>query len=234
MEILSSATGIEGVKDVNITLTEKNTGTLNFGAGFSSIDNLVGFIDITQTNFDLWNAPSFTGGGQKFRLGLKYGSERRDFIISLIEPWFMDQRLALGGELFYRDVNFLSDRYDQRLIGTAFSLRKPVGVNGSLRAEYRLQQVKIHDIDGGASDAIKAEEGDFIESQVGLSYTYDTRDSVFLPRRGHKFTSSLTVSGLGGRGDLGNVGRWYQALEPALRHDLQSRRKPEYSRQFRR
>lgn len=198
VEIFPVDSGVEGHKDINITLREKNTGTLNFGAGFSSIDNLVGFVDITQTNFDLWNSPSFTGGGQKFRLGLKYGSKRRDFMLSLIEPWFMDQRLALGGELFYRDVNFLSDEYDQRLIGTAFSLRKPVGVNGSLRFEYRLQQVKIHNLDGDASEAIRAEEGDFIESQVSVDYNYDTRDSVFLPRRGHKFNSSATLSGLGG------------------------------------
>ena len=198
VEIIPSTTGVDGYKDINITLSEKNTGKLSFGAGFSSIDNLVGFVDVTQTNFDLWNPWGFTGGGQKFRTGLKWGSRRRDFIVSLIEPWFMDRRLALGGELFYRDVNFLSDRYDQRLIGTAFSLRRPVGVNGSLRAEYRLQQVKLHEFDNDASDILRAEEGEFLESQVSLTYTYDTRDSVFLPRHGHKFTSALTVSGLGG------------------------------------
>jgi outer membrane protein insertion porin family len=204
VEIFPVDSGVDKYKDVNITLSEKNTGTLNFGAGFSSIDNLVGFVDITQTNFDLWNSPSFTGGGQKFRMGLKYGAKRRDFVLSLIEPWFMDQRLALGGEVFYRELNYLSDVYDQRQIGTAFSLRKPIGVNGSLKFEYKLQQVKIHNLEGDASDAIRAEEGEFIESQFSLDYNYDTRDSVFLPRRGHKFTASASGSGLGG--DVKNWG----------------------------
>ncbi|MEZ5327407.1 MAG: outer membrane protein assembly factor BamA [Verrucomicrobiales bacterium] len=204
VEIFPVDSGVDDYKDINITLREKNTGTLNFGAGFSSIDNLVGFVDVTQTNFDLWNSPSFTGGGQKFRLGLKYGSKRRDFMLSLIEPWFMDQRLALGGEVFYRDINFLSDVYDQRQIGTAFSLRKPMGVNGSLKFEYKLQQVKIHNLDNDVSEAILSEEGEFLESQFAVDYNYDTRDSVFLPRRGHKFTASASGSGLGG--DVKNWG----------------------------
>ena len=69
---------VSGFKDVNITVTEKSTGVINFGAGFSSIDNLVGFLDITQTNFDLWNWGRWTGAGQKFRASIKAGTERRE------------------------------------------------------------------------------------------------------------------------------------------------------------
>ena len=99
-----------GVKDLNIVVSEKPTGTVNFGAGFSSIDDLVGFVDVTQSNFSLKNWPSMTGGGQRFRASLKYGTERRDFIMSLSEPWFLQSapgRLAV--RCFIATCFFLSD-----------------------------------------------------------------------------------------------------------------------------
>ena len=58
--------------DINIQVREKSTGTVNFGAGFSSIDNLVGFMDIVQTNFRLFGKPH-RGAGEKIRLGVQYG-----------------------------------------------------------------------------------------------------------------------------------------------------------------
>ena len=93
-------------------MTEKPTGSVNFGAGFSSIDSLTGFVEVTQTNFDLFDWPSFTGAGQRFRMSIRAGDERRDASISITEPWFMGQRLALTGEAYYRNLLFLSDQFD--------------------------------------------------------------------------------------------------------------------------
>ena len=62
--------------DINIQVREKSTGTVNFGAGFSSIDNLVGFMDIVQTNFRLFGKPH-RGAGEKIRLGVQYGRRRK-------------------------------------------------------------------------------------------------------------------------------------------------------------
>ena len=76
---------------MTIEVEEKRTGALNFGAGFSTIDSLVGFAELSQGNFDMMNWPTFTGGGQKFRLKLQYGNERKDFILALTEPWFLDR-----------------------------------------------------------------------------------------------------------------------------------------------
>jgi len=200
VSVLPSDTGRRGYKDITVNVTETSTGSVNFGAGFSSIDSLVGFLDLEQTNFDVKNPPSFTGGGQKFRLGLKYGTRRRDFQMSLVEPWFMDQRLSVGGDLFYRDLYFLSDDYDQRNLGGAIHARKPIGEHAYVRAEYKLQDIKIHGIDEDASEAIRSEEGSFIQSQIALEIVHDTRDSFTLPRAGHKIEFGTNFSGsfLGG------------------------------------
>ena len=87
---------------------------MQFGAGFSSIDSLIGIVELTQTNFDLFNWPNFTGAGQKPAARVQYGLERRDFELDFTEPWFMGQRLAFGTELYYRDLLYLSDYYERK------------------------------------------------------------------------------------------------------------------------
>jgi outer membrane protein insertion porin family len=138
-------------KDLVISVDEKTTGNLTLGAGFSSIDQIVGFAEITQGNFDLFHPPTFTGGGQKFRLRVQIGSERQDYEISFIEPWFLGRRLALGVDLYYRELNFQSenDIYDETRLGARFSLTKALGSEfliGSV--SYTIENVGI-DLNSG-------------------------------------------------------------------------------------
>ncbi len=197
VDFLPTDTDRPEYKDLNINVTERPTGTFNFGAGFSSIDNFVGFVEVTQTNFDIGNWPGLTGAGQRFRAAARVGTERKDFIVSLTEPWFLDRPLALGGEVFFRELTFLSDDFDQTNYGGAINLRKRIGEHSHIQAEYKLQSVEI-DVDSDASPVILAEDGEFLQSIIGLDYIHDTRDDIFLPRAGHRVNVGAAYSGLGG------------------------------------
>ncbi|HEX8372198.1 MAG TPA: outer membrane protein assembly factor BamA [Chthoniobacterales bacterium] len=200
VETYATDTMVPGRKDLNINVDEKRTGSLNFGFGFSSIDSLLGFAEVTQGNFDLLNYPNFTGAGQKFRLKLQYGARRKDFILGLTEPYFMDQRLSLGGELYYREADYQSTVYSQRNYGFATTLRKPLGNFTQARIEYRIENVGIYNVDPEATQAIRNEEGDKLKSQISFGVTNDTRDSAKLTRKGHKIDAGVHYAGgvLGG------------------------------------
>jgi outer membrane protein insertion porin family len=193
-------TDVPGRKDLTIEVQEKRTGALNFGAGFSTVDNLVGFMELTQGNFDLLNWPTFTGGGQKFRLKLQYGTQRRDFILALTEPYFLDRPLSLGGQAFYTEADFLSSVYSQRNAGFAIELRKPLTPFLYASLDYRLENIEIFDVDPGVSPEIRSQEGSQLKSMIGTTVVCDTRDSAFLTRRGHRVTVSPYIAGgfLGG------------------------------------
>lgn len=193
-----------GYRDVNISVVEQNTGSLVIGAGFSSIDSLVGYINVTQTNFDITDWPSFQGGGQKFNAGIRLGTERKDISIGLEEPYFLDQRLALGGDVFYRDLGFVSpnDAYEQRNIGGSLRLRRPITDFTYAQAEYTAQQVTIHEIDPNASEAIKSEEGDYLQHKVEVSVVHDSRDDILIARRGGRYEASV----FGSFGDVEAIG----------------------------
>lgn len=199
VEVSSGNSSRDGFRDVNILVSEKKTGSVNFGLGFSSIDNIVGFVNLEQTNFDITNWGRFTGGGQRFSLTLRAGSQRRDFRLSLVEPWFLGKKLSLGTELYYRDQLFLSDEFDQTNIGGAVFLRAPVGRKAYIRGEYRLEQIEVS-VDSDSSAAFQQEDGEFIRSALSLNYVYDSRDSNKLPRRGHKVDLGASIAGgfLGG------------------------------------
>tara|TARA_R110000850_G_scaffold179513_8_gene305249 strand:- start:1314 stop:3626 length:2313 start_codon:yes stop_codon:yes gene_type:complete len=184
-------------KDLLIRVVEKPTGSINFGAGFSSIDSLTGFVEVTQTNFDLFDWPDFTGAGQRFRFSARVGAERQDFSVAITEPWFLGHRIALTGELYYKDLLFLSDRYDQRNVGGAISLRKSLGEFTYGTVEYRGENIRIVP-EFPSTPAFLAETGEFFKSSVLFTAVRDTRDNVFLPRDGHKISGGFEFAGLGG------------------------------------
>jgi outer membrane protein insertion porin family len=203
----SGIPGGAGYRDVDILVEEKATGSVGVGLGFSSIDSIVGFLTLEQSNFDLFHPWNFTGGGQRFAMNLRIGSERSEASVSIVEPWFLDRQLSLGTELFYKQSTYFSDYYEQTNAGGAVSLRKPLGDKSSIKGELRMENVKIEsevdssDYSGNGANSELSEEkigGDFFRSALAVNWVYDSRDSSILPRSGHKVDLGLTYAGLGG------------------------------------
>jgi outer membrane protein insertion porin family len=197
-----------GKRDLVYEVEEQRTGNFMIGAGFSSVDSLVGFMEITQSNFDILNWPNFTGGGQKARLGLEMGSRRQTAEVSWTEPWFLDRPLALTVEM-YRRMRWY-DQYDEIRTGASAGLSYPVKV-GRVGARYTLELVQMDDMDNNEwyldpegtvdstpdtwnGDANKYFEymddkyGDALNSVVRLYWAHDTRDQPFVPTKGYQAT----------------------------------------------
>lgn len=204
VQAVPTDTMIPGRKDLNIVVEEQRTGSFNFGAGFSTIDSLVGFAEIQQTNFDLFGWPSFVGGGQRMRIRGQYGIERADAVISFTEPWFLGFQLSFGAELFYRQASFLSPLYNQSNAGGAVQLRKPFGEFIAANGEYRLEGIEIYDISSSAPEQISSQKGTYTRSALSGGLTWDSRDNLFLTRRGTFVNLSGFLTGLGG--DVENYG----------------------------
>lgn len=200
VETYPDETGVPGRKDLTVQVEEKRTGSLNFGAGFSTIDSVVGFVELTQGNFDLTNWPTFTGGGQKFRTRIQYGAQRQDFLISLTEPYFLDRQLSLGGDLYYREASFLSSIYDQRNYGFSIVARKPLTRFAYVSLGYRLENVEIFNVPSDVSDQIRIEEGTRTNSVVTPSIVFDARDNPLFTHRGQRVALTTYIAGgfLGG------------------------------------
>ncbi len=197
---------IAGHKNLAVNVTEQNTGNLTFGAGFSSVDSVVGFVELTQGNFDLFHPPTFTGAGQKFRLKVQLGNKRQDYELSFIEPWFLNRKLSLGVDLYRHQLNFESPNniYDESRTGMRLSLTRALwsdffigtisytveDVGISLNSGYHGPETLANPIPtqvpANVPNAILNETGDHLYQRFGFTLAYDTRNSVQLPNHGQR------------------------------------------------
>jgi outer membrane protein insertion porin family len=122
-------TDVPNRKDLVIGVEEKSTGNFTVGAGYSSVESLVGFVELKQGDFDLFNPPTFTGAGQKFQIRASIGTELQDYEINFTEPWFLGKRLIFNVDLFHRNVYYASvnSQYDETFDGGTLSLTKALG-----------------------------------------------------------------------------------------------------------
>jgi outer membrane protein insertion porin family len=207
---------ISGHKNLDINVNEKNTGSLTFGAGFSSVDSLVGFVEMSQGNFDLFHPPTFTGAGQKLRIKLALGTERRDYEVEFIEPWFLNRKLSLDISLYRHELDFESpnDIFDETQTGARVTLSRALWTDffiGSVYYDVENVGISLNSpyfapfvIPSSGSvantnyipqhyfpytntpSAIVAQTGDHTFSRFGTSLAYDTRNSVQLPNHGQR------------------------------------------------
>lgn len=182
--------------DLVFEVTEQKTGQFLVGAGYSSVDDLVGFVELSQGNFDLTDWPYFTGAGQKMRFRAQLGTERQDYEISFVEPWFLGRKLSLGVDLYDTTREYLSDQYNEERLGGAITLGKPLrGFFRRVDLRYGLEKVTVFDVETNAIQRVRDEKGSEMVSSMKLSFTHDTRDNVFVPTRGRKIVVSSRLSG---------------------------------------
>jgi outer membrane protein insertion porin family len=210
------ATSVPSRKDLIIGVDEKNTGNVSVGAGFSSVDALVGFAELSQGNFDLFNPPTFTGGGQKLRLQLQLGTKREDADLTFIEPWFLGRKLSLTVDLYHHELDFQSPNnlYDESHTGVRFSLSRALGSDfliGSVNYTIDNVGVTLNQAYGGQAGqtepgqpfpthgpvippTILKDTGYSLLTKVGGSLAYETRNSTQLPDKGQHTELSVEAA----------------------------------------
>ena len=195
---------VENFYDVIIDLEEKPTGQFNAGIGMSSMDSLIGYVDISQGNFKYNSWPPI-GAGQKFQVRIQAGSYRNDLEFSFSEPWFMDRKLSLGINAYHRESRYFSEVYDQINDGLRLSLGQPLSRDLRHSISYKIEQYQVKNADS-APQFIQDEEAQGKRLSSGAEYllTYDTRNKSFGATRGNKTIVSPYVNGgiFGGDIDL--------------------------------
>ncbi len=182
------------LRDLVFEVEEQKTGALTFGLGYSSLEDLIGFIQLQQDNFDIRNPPTFTGGGQKIKVKARFGKIRGEYILSFTEPYFLGYPLSLGFDLY--DKTSYWNVYNQRITGGDIRVGKGLTDYVRLNTVYKYEIVNISNVSSDASEALKEEEGKFATSALTVGLVRDTRDNIFVPTRG--FLGSISTGYAGG------------------------------------
>ncbi len=173
---------------VNIDVVEKPTGIFSIGGGFSSVDNLIGTVDLSQRNF--------LGRGWEVAARFRGGAKGTQGTLSFTEPWLFDRPLAAGFDLF--DTRRIFTDYTYESLGGDVRLSHPFLDYARWFLSYRLTQDQISALQGEALLSLGSEHGTRVTSLASGSLSRDTRDNVFTPSKGNLSTIGSDVAGLGG------------------------------------
>ena len=195
------ATKIPNRRDLRIIVKEARTGNVTFGAGFSTVESLVGTVELSQSNFDYSNPDSlFQGAGQKFRIRGSIGLKSNQVVINFEEPWVFNRDLAYGFELYRSQSDYYSDYYSEERLGMQHYLRKRIYELIDLKLAYKIERVDISDVDDKmvADGVLRRDRGDIGArslSEVSLTLLRDDRDSMLMPTRGTRFELIQDLAG---------------------------------------
>ena len=195
---------------IDVKVKERSTGSISFGAGYSSTNGVLGDTSIREQNL--------LGRGQDLKFGIQAGAKKKQADISFTEPYFLGKKLAAGFDIFRTIKNLQSQSsFDKR--STGFALRAGYEVSDVLsqRWKYTLRGDKITDVPSSASLAIKEQEGDFVTSAIGHKLLFDKRDNRLTPTNGYFLEIGNTIAGFGGdtayfRNEL-RMGSYYPITE---------------------
>lgn len=198
--------------DLVFEVEEQRTGAFMVGGGFSSVDNVVGYFEISEGNFDVGSWPP-KGAGQKLRLHGQVGSRTTQGDISFTEPWFLDHRMTLGLDMFVNQVDY--DEYKKKSVGGGVTLGWPMKFFfGRCETRFAIEKVDVNDIsDTNEYTRLSGDMAGYpyyfvstnnLKSSLSVLLTRDTRDDFFIPTQGHRISLKGYIAGsvLGGDEDI--------------------------------
>ncbi len=121
---------------INVEVEDQSTGAFSVAGGYSTLDGIIAEVAVSESNF--------LGRGQFAKVAVTGGQRTRGIDFSFTEPFFMDQRLAAGVDLFARrSVNNRWSIYDSTTIGGALRLGVPITDELTFAPRYSLYSTKI-------------------------------------------------------------------------------------------
>jgi outer membrane protein insertion porin family len=181
--------GRNDLMDIDIVVKERNTGTIQVGAGYSNFNGFVFNGQVNQINF--------LGKGQKLGVSIDLSKRQSLYKFSFTEPYFMDTEWSTGFDA-YRSQRILRE-YEETKTGGAIRVGHPLApyLDGFIR--YKLDETELElDPEEGDPDLFPVETANGTTSSVTFTLEYDKRDDRFAPSKGIFSSVSLEYAGVGG------------------------------------
>ncbi|MDO5057256.1 MAG: outer membrane protein assembly factor BamA [Lautropia sp.] len=185
--------GVPDQVDLLVKVTERATGNVSFGAGYSTTDRLLLMVQL--------NEPNFLGTGNTLAVEVNTGQTQRTASISYINPYFTQDGVSLSTDLYSRTFNALNSGLgDYRNRSSGFGLRWGIPYTEldrlSFGVVFEQNQIKP------GSGALPRRYTEYI-NQFGytsdawlatLGWSRDSRDSALAPTRGRLQRANLEVT----------------------------------------
>jgi outer membrane protein insertion porin family len=168
--------------DVTVTVKERNTGTFNFGVGYSAAEKLTVQSSVTQANI--------LGTGNAIALQINSGTVNKVYAFSYLNPYWTIDGISRGFDFFRRDVDTTSlsiAAYRTYSTGAGVRFGIPVTEYDTVNLGATVETTRL-----GIAEGAPQRYADFINQfgektntlRTNLSFARDTRDSLTWPTKG--------------------------------------------------
>ena len=169
--------------DVNYNVTEKATGSVLLGAGFSSTDGLVLSGSIAQNNV--------FGTGNQLAVQVNSGKVNRVYSLSFTNPYYTVDGISLGYDLYKRNVDSTSltaiGNYKSSTLGGGIRMSVPLNEIDSINLGLNYEKTDLT-----LSSSSPQRYLDFVNEfgasnktlRGDIGWARDTRDSITYPTKG--------------------------------------------------
>jgi outer membrane protein insertion porin family len=177
--------------DIDVMVSEKSTGELSIGGGYSTTDGALADFRIKEKNF--------LGKGQELLFATTLAARRTEFDFSFTEPYFLKRDLSAGVDLFHITRDYQDESsYDSRRTGAGLRLGYPLSEHWRQSLSYRFENNEITNVPATASVYIRQQAGKRATSALAQRLSYDTTDSRLEPTEGVRARIDTEIAGLGG------------------------------------
>ncbi|MBI4040390.1 MAG: outer membrane protein assembly factor BamA [Deltaproteobacteria bacterium] len=178
--------------DILISVTERSTGALTVGAGWSSVDKFVANARISHNNL--------LGRGQQVALDAQIATGDNSstrFSASFTEPYTLDTLWSSGFDAYNTETQ--TESYKELKTGGDLRVGHPLGDFLNTYLTYKLENVRLSDIKQTTGNQITAPG---IVSSILNTWIFDKRNNRFEPTKGIYDRLSLEYAGIGGNNNF--------------------------------
>ncbi|MEM7188282.1 MAG: outer membrane protein assembly factor BamA, partial [Pseudomonadota bacterium] len=174
---------------LRVRVKEKSTGSLSFGAGFSTEAGPIGSVTLSERNF--------LGRGQTVRAQVNAAGETQVYDFEFVEPAFLDRDLAVGLRAFFIDDQSDEARVSVAQLGLTPFVSFPLSADTRLELRYEARRDDVQ-VSSNASPALLLDDGAQLSSIFGYTVTHDKRNDPIEPTDGYRLSFQQDIAGLGG------------------------------------
>jgi len=202
--------------DVNVTVSERATGSFLFGVGYSGSDGLILQAEVNRENL--------FGSGRQIKFKIDHSDINKVYDIAYTNPYFTPDGISLGFFAELEDIDTektTSADYISDTVSVGARSKIPVSEHNAFHLRAAYEQIELE-----ATESTPTEYSSFIDRfpetdnyTLTAGVTRDTRDSIFFPAKGYLRRASAEFTFPGSDLEYYKLtlrGRWYRSVTDNL------------------
>jgi outer membrane protein insertion porin family len=177
---------------VVVEVSEKSTGSLTFSIGYSSVEQIVGSVQLAERNL--------LGKGLQVKLNTSLSFKKQQVDFSFTDPYFLGSPISAGFDAFATKTdNSIASSYTSEQFGGALRTGFNLDEYSSVGLKYYLAYRKVSGVDSAtAAPSVIEQQGKSWKSAISANYQYDDIDNPNKPTNGVRAQLDTEFAGLGG------------------------------------